>query len=204
MKFISLFFSLVLTFSFLGCSRPQKELLIDSFEGELSHNTVDYGTSEGSSLTVGPSKELKVCGEQSLKLDYNLKPSGYMWVARGFNLDVEGAARWLVPPEDIDWSAYNAFSIYMYGSNSQGIIAFDIKDAGGEMWRFLLEDDFEGWKEIVCPFNQFFVRKDWQPQDAERNEILDFPIMSFQFEPRFPPQGTYLFDCVKLVVADDK
>ena len=77
--------------------------------------------------------------------------------------------------------------------------AFDIKDKGQEVWRFLLDDDFTGWKEIACSLKEFFPRKDWQPETAERNEVLDFPIMSFQFEPRLPGKGTYYFDCLKLV-----
>ena len=126
-----------------------------------------------------------------------------MWIARGFNLDVKGAAQWLVKPEEINWKEYNALAISMYGDNSGGVIAFDIKDAGGEMWRYLLDDDFKGWKNISCSFSEFFPRKDWQPQDAQVNELLDLPIMSFQFEPRLPGKGTYYFDCVKLIRVKD-
>jgi hypothetical protein len=86
----------------------------------------------------------------------------------------------------------------MYGSNSSGVIAFDLKDKGGELWRFLIDDDFSGWKEVVCPLKEFFPRGDWQPETAERNEKLDFPVTSFQFEPRLPGKGAYYFDCVKL------
>jgi hypothetical protein len=174
------------------------EVLIDSFEGPLDAQTVDYGASENSQVAVHAYKTLKVCGEQSLKIEYNLKPSGYMWVARGYGLDVAGAGRWEIEPEKIFWKRYNAFSVSMRGRNAGGVIAFDIKDAGGEMWRFLLADDFEGWKEIVCPFEQFFLRGDWQPEDARKDEVLDFPIKSFQFEPRLPGTGVYYFDCVKL------
>lgn len=122
-----------------------------------------------------------------------------MWMARGFNLDVKGANAWEIKPEDIFWSRYNAISISMYGANTGGVIAFDIKDAQGELWRFLLEDDFDGWREVICPFKHFFDRQDWQPDDAEVNGVLDFPIVSFQFEPRLPGEGVYYFDCVKVI-----
>lgn len=181
-----------------ACYGLQRELLIDSFEGEISDETVDFGSSQGSVLKVEAEKNLKVCGDQSIKLDYDLKPSGYMWTARGYNLDIKGAARWEVSPEGIHWTKYNAFKIHMYGNNSGGVIAFDIKDLRGEYWRFLIDDDFEGWKEIVCLFSAFFARKDWQPQDATADEILDFPIMSFQLEPRLPGKGVYYFDCIKI------
>ena len=193
-----------LIFLSLSCSQPQDELLIDSFEGKLNHETVDFGASIGSSLKVEAEKELKVCGKQSMKLDYVLDRDGYMWVARGYNVDVKGAGRWLVKPQKIHWEEFGAFSIYMYGSNSGGVVNFDVKDAGGEMWRFVIKDDFEGWKEVIFPFSSFFVRKDWQPQTAKRNEILDFPVMSFQFEPRLTSKGVYYFDCVKLLKAKEK
>ncbi|MCM8827149.1 MAG: hypothetical protein NC904_06490 [Candidatus Omnitrophica bacterium] len=198
MNKFNLYLFLVLFIFFINCSSTNKELLLDSFEGEVNKESVDFGASSGSSVVVMPSPDLKVCGKQAMLLKYDLKPSGYMWVARGYNLDVKGADKWLVKPFSIDWSKYNAFSFFMYGSNSLGVVAFDIKDRGGEIWRFIVDDDFVGWKEIVCPFSQFFLRRDWQPDNALKNEILDYPIMSFQFEPRLPGKGSYYFDCVKL------
>jgi len=193
-----LFLSIFILF-FLSCAPSSHDVLIDSFEGELNEKTVDFGSSTNSSVKIEASTDKKVCGAQSLKIIYELKPSGYMWVARGFNLDVEGAGVWLIRPEQIEWQNYMGMGLYMYGTNSGGVIAFDIKDKGKEMWRFLIDDDFSGWKEIIMPFNNFFARKDWQPQNADNNNVLDFPIMSFQLEPRFPPKGIYYFDCVKLI-----
>lgn len=180
----------------VGCQSAPNDVLIDSFEGQINIETVDSGSSEGSVVEVGSSKAFKVCAEQSLRIEYDLKPSGYMWVARGYDLDVGGAASWEVKPSDIRWKKFNAVILYMYGSNSQGVIAFDLKDNGGEAWRFLLDDDFTGWKKIICRFNEFFPRNDWQPETAQVNGTLDFPIKSFQFEPRMPGKGTYYFDCI--------
>ncbi|MDD3296434.1 MAG: carbohydrate binding domain-containing protein [Candidatus Omnitrophica bacterium] len=182
----------------LACSQPPEDVLVDSFEGMINSETVDFGSSENSSLSVSAGKEQKICGQQSLKIEYELKPSGYMWIARGYGLDVGGAGKWEVQPQDIAWKKYNAISVQVYGSNSSGVIAFDLKDKGGELWRFIIDDDFSGWKEVVCPLKEFFPRGDWQPDTAERNEKLDFPVLSFQFEPRLPGKGTYYFDCVKL------
>ncbi|MBN3038578.1 MAG: hypothetical protein JW869_04085 [Candidatus Omnitrophica bacterium] len=181
-----------------GCSVPD-QVLIDSFEGELNSETVDFGSSADSSLEIYAEKQLKTCGDQAIKLTYQLHPKGYMWCARGYNLDVKGAARWLLKPQKVRWNAYQALALSMYGAKSGAMIALDVKDAGGEIWRFLLNDDFEGWREIACPFNKFFVRTDWQPQTAQKNDILDFPIMSFQFEPRTPGKGTCIFDSVKVI-----
>jgi hypothetical protein len=199
MKLIDFITIVFIIFSLISCAQPPSELMLDSFEGPLTKETVDYGAAEGSSVKVEADTNIKVCDAQAMKIEYELKPSGYMWIARGYNLDVKGAAKWLLEPKDIKWKQYNAISIQMYGEGAGGVVAFDIKDAKGEIWRFIIDDDFTGWKEITCPFKDFFVRKDWQPDSAEKNEILDFPIMSFQFEPRLPGKGLYLFDCVKLI-----
>ncbi|MDD5745860.1 MAG: carbohydrate binding domain-containing protein [Candidatus Omnitrophica bacterium] len=182
-----------------SCSFFAKEIVLDGFEGELTHDTVDYGSGGGAIFNVSAEKTLKVDGEQSIKLDYDISQGGYLWAARGYNLDVKGAACWSVPAQKINWKRFNAFSLYMYGTNSGGKVAFDIKDKGAEMWRFVLDDNFEGWKEIVIPFGEFFARSDWQPYNAEKNGTIDFPIMSFQFEPRRPDAHVYYFDRVGLV-----
>lgn len=198
------FFGVVIALLCVAGCAPAKPLLIDSFEGPIDKTTVDSGTSEGTTLAVTGDTALKMCGNQSLKIEYDLKNSGYMWIARGYNLDVPGAAQWLIGPKDISWRSYNAISLNVYGAKSSGVIAFDIKDAGGEIWRALIDDDFTGWKEVVIRFKDFFPRKDWQPQTAEVNEKIDYPIMSYQFEPRLPGKGVYYFDCVTLVNAKGK
>jgi hypothetical protein len=185
---------------FTSCAPvPKEELLIDSFEGPLDKQTVDYGASSGSSMKVEADATEKICGQQSLKIDYVLKDNGYMWVARGYDLDVKGAAQWLASPQAIDWKKYNGISIQLFGTNSGSVIAFDVKDTGGELWRFLIDDDFSGWKEIVCPFSGFFARTDWQPDSAQKNGVLDTPLKSFQFEPKTPGSGSLRIDCVELV-----
>jgi len=151
------------------------------------------------SLDVSADTALKVDGKQSIKLDYDISQGGYLWAARGYNLDVKGAGCWSIPAQKINWKRFNAFSVYMYGTNSGGKVAFDIKDKGAEMWRFVLEDNFTGWKEIVIPYSEFFARSDWQPYNADKNGKIDFPVMSFQFEPRRPDKSVYHFDRVRLV-----
>ncbi len=181
-----------------ACSAPQP-FLLDGFEGVLDKNTVDYGCSDGTRLEVSAAGHEVIEGRQSLKIEYDLKSSGYMWIARGYDLDVAGAAAWTARPENIDWKRYNVFSIWMYGRNSRGVVAFDVKDSGGELWRFFLDDNFSGWKEVIMPFDHFFLRKDWQPETADNNELMDFPLKSYQFEPRVPGKGQYYFDNLRLL-----
>lgn len=182
------------------CFAKEQGLLIDDFENTLSggpSGTVDFGAGGGSTVEVSASTDTKYSGKQSIKIVYNAVAGGYMWVARGFELDVKNAD-WLIKPQAVDWKRYTALSFYMYGSDSKARIAFDIKDKGNELWRFMVDDNFKGWKKIICPFKEFFVRTDWQPNSADKNSLLDFPLKNFQFEPRPVAKGTLYFDTVAL------
>lgn len=183
------------------CFAQEESLLLDDFENPISggpDGTVDFGAGGGSSVDVSAATDIKYSGNQSIKVIFDAVAGGYMWVARGFGLDAKDTA-WLVKPEDIDWKKYNAFAFYVYGSDSKADIAFDIKDNGNEIWRFMFQDNFKGWEQIACPFNEFFARTDWQPDNADKNSTLDFPIkyFSFQFSPE--AKGTIYFDKVELV-----
>jgi hypothetical protein len=43
------------------------------------------------------------------------------------------------------------------------------------------------------------VRDDWQPDGADKNGQIDFPIKVCQFEPLPGSKGTLYFDTVELV-----
>lgn len=178
----------------------KSNLLIDDFENPITggpDGTLDFGAGGGSTIEASADTGIKNSGKQSLKITYDAIEGGYMWAARGINLDAKNA-QWLVSPESIDWKKFTSITFYMYGSNSGANIALDIKDSGGEIWRFMLKDSFAGWKKITCLFKDFVLRDDWQPDSATKNSILDFPIKSFQFEPRPVSKGTLYFDTVSL------
>ncbi len=188
----------ILTFGASSCGQSgvEESSVLDSFEGNISSQTADYGSASNSSVDVTASKDSK-CGQQSLMLDYNLAEKGYLYCARGYGLDVLNAL-WEAPaPDKIDWSKYTGIRLQMKGTQS-GQLAFDVKDAGGELWRFMINVDSTEWKEVVIPFDQFSVRHDWQPSTSDGNQKLDFPIRSFQFEPKTVGQGQFYFDCVEL------
>lgn len=202
MKILKLLLIAAVSFQLLAFSCfAAGNLLLDDFEGTISggpEGTVDFGAGNGSSVDVTANTEIKRSGIQSLKINYNAVFGGYIFVAKGFNLDAKNAV-WLVKPEDIDWKLYRGISFYVYGTDSKVSVAFDIKDKGGEFWRFTFEDNFTGWKQIICPFDEFFVRSDWQPEAADKNDTLEFPIMSFQFEPKPEARGTLYIDQAELV-----
>ena len=183
-----------------------KTLLIDDFEGAISggpSGTVDFGAGNGSSLVVTAATEQAHSGKQSLKADFDAVSGGYMWIARGSGLDAKNAG-WLIKPEDIKWREYNAISFWMYGSGSKVRVAFDIKDSGNEIWRFIATDDFKGWKQVICKFTEFFARSDWQPDAAEKNGVVDFPLKSYQLEPLPVAKGALYFDEVTLTLVQQK
>jgi hypothetical protein len=176
-------------------------LLIDDFEVPISggpEGTVDFGAGNGSSVEVTAEKSVINSGEQAIKVVYDAVPGGYMYIAKGAGLDAKNAA-WKLKPEDIKWEEYEAISFYIFGTDSKQNIAFDIKDNGDELWRFNVVDDFKGWRKIVCSFDKFMVRDDWQPENADKNSQLDFPIKIFQFEPLPEGKGTIYIDTVELV-----
>lgn len=200
MKAVALVLSIFLSVAAVCFAQPGA-LLIDDFEGPIDggpNGTVDFGAGAGSTVEVSADTEIKYCGNQSLKVDYFANAGGYMWVARGYKLDAANSS-WLLRPDEIDWSRYNAFSFYMYGTASRAQICFDVKDDGGQMWRFTFEDKAKGWQRVLCPFDKFSVRSDWQPQGADNNGRLDPPIVSYRFEVLPQGEGTLRFDCISLI-----
>lgn len=194
--------AIVLFLLLTGPSLAQEgNLLLDDFEISISGGsagTVDFGAGNGSSVEVTAAKDIKNSGSQALKVVYDAVPGGYIYVSRGFGLDAKNAD-WLIQPSDIKWEEYSAISFYVYGTDSKAKIAFDIRDNGGEVWRFAVEDDFKGWKKVVCSFDKFIVRDDWQPSGADNNKQLDFPAKVFQFEPLSGSKGVIYFDTVELI-----
>jgi hypothetical protein len=183
-------------------------LLLDSFEGQITpagitsgtmSGNVDYGAGGGSSVEVYADNTEKCDGKQSLKVVFFAMPGGWIWIARGYNIDVKGAGAWNVSPRDIKWNDYNAFSFWMKGTNSGKQLAVDIIDAKKEYYRYLAKDDSDQWKQVIIPFKAFEARTDWQPNDAVKNKTLDFPIMTYQFEPRPKNEGEWSFDKVELL-----
>ena len=196
------FLTIVLALLMTGvCLADSDNLLLDDFEISVtggSEGTVDFGAGNGSTVTVTAATDIKNSGNQALKVVYDAVPGGYIYVSRGSGLDAKNA-NWTFKPSDIKWGEYSAISFYVYGTDSKVKIAFDIKDNGGEIWRFITEDDFKGWKKVVASFDKFVARDDWQPMDADKNAQLDFPTQIFQFTPLPASQVTLLFDTVDSV-----
>jgi hypothetical protein len=98
---------LVVCIYFYANSASKSKILVESFEGKIGKDTVDYGASDTSSINVTASRRNSKCGGQSLEISYHLKPYGYVYAAKGYDLyhvkDSSswrgGKAGWLVPPD---------------------------------------------------------------------------------------------------------
>ncbi|MDD5247304.1 MAG: carbohydrate binding domain-containing protein [Candidatus Omnitrophica bacterium] len=200
MRTLFLVVCLVFGLMFSCFAQQNGNLALDSFEVVVSggpEGTVDFGAGNGSNVTVEAATDIAHGGKQALKVTYDAVSGGYIFVARGFDLDAKNTG-WLVEPKEIRWRDYQGVAFYCYGSNSGTKFAFDLCDDSNELWRFIFEDNFTGWKKIECPFSGFQVRTDWQADDAFKNDKLDFPVKSYQFEPLPVAAGTIYFDDVEL------
>ena len=193
-------FIVFLTLFITACfHRPPQPLVLDDFEDSCGKTCIDFGAGNGSEVSISFVKDKVYSGEQALKIEYKSVPSGYMWVARGYGLTNNKAGLWQRPPQKIAWPKYGGFSFYLYGQANGVSIAFDIKDSKKELFRVVFKDKVKGWTQIVCDFDKFFSRSDWQPEDAEVDTVLNFPVMSFQFEERTPGKGVFYIDKVELI-----
>jgi len=200
MRKLAFLAALIILLTAQVCLAEGGNLLLDDFEVSVSggpEGTVDFGSGNGSTVEVTQSTDIKNSGNLALKVVYDAVDGGYIYVARGTGLDAKNA-NWGINPADIKWENYSEISFYMYGMDSKAKIAFDIKDSSSEIWRFMVIDDFKGWKKIVASFDKFVVRDDWQPNGADKNGKIDFPIKVFQFEPLPGSKGTLYFDTVEL------
>ena len=130
-------------FTATSCLAEGNNLLLDDFEISVTgglDGTVDFGSGNGSSVQVTGVSDIKNSGNQALKVVYDAVPGGYIYVARGSGLDARNA-NWTIKPSDVKWEEYSAISFYVYGTDSKAKIAFDIKDNGGEIWRFITRDN---------------------------------------------------------------
>jgi hypothetical protein len=166
------------------------KLLIDDIEGDVA---ADYGSGNGAECTVafvkkGDSTADVYSGEQAMKITYDKSFGGYLYCARGFGLTPaipvpQEKLVWSVKPESIDFKKYNAFGFFFKGQNTGNTVAVDLFDKDREIFRCEFADDTAEWKEMVIPLSHFKLRTDYQPDWNKSNKAIDFPIVTYQFEP---------------------
>lgn len=106
------------------------------------------------------------------------------------------------PPagQPYDWSRFRALSFWMYGTNSRQMFVVELNDSGEEHFRSpIITDDFTGWKQIVIPFEEFASRDDWQPENAEIDLAITWPLKDFQPFASVGGSGYILIDLVEAI-----
>lgn len=160
----------------LVISQSQANLLIQDFENGLNSGLDGDGVPMGFTLFSGqntnelaastlltggtpPDMPGKVGPNNVLQLD--IETSSFAGIV---NLFTNASANtWLSQ----DWSGQSSISFWLYGTNSQTDLFFDIinnRNAGSttddaERFVYNFKDDFSGWQMVNIPFAQF-IRKD--------------------------------------------
>lgn len=157
---------------------------------------VDFETDLGDRLSTyaGPASSIKttiveqaVQGRYALRIDSVLK-------------DWNGVV--VQPPKDqvFDWSSFRALSLWVFGTNSGQMFVVELNDKGEEHFRSpLITDDFTGWKQIVIPFEEFASRQDWQPENADIDLDITWPIKDFQPFASVGGAGYILIDLIEVI-----
>lgn len=160
-------------------SQDSENIVLDDFETDAVFSSIDsFNNAIGhtpwgdSTATVELSlAEVERDGEMSsvLAINYDIPTWG------GFTHALTDGENWVSQ----DWTAYNALRFWLYGSNTGGIIQFEIFDNRNpnanndtaERWFYRIPDDFEGWQQFTIPFDSFQRRTDWQPGSAPNDGL---------------------------------
>ena len=75
-----------------------------------------------------------------------------------------------------DWSDYQGFSLWYYGSNSGANIRVELKSDGGDAfnsnrYEYTFADDFTGWMYFNIPWADFVQRTDFNPGPSPTDPI---------------------------------
>ncbi|MGE5074008.1 MAG: carbohydrate binding domain-containing protein, partial [Anaerolineae bacterium] len=160
-----------------------RELLIDNFElgGAASWSLFMDANSAISAQMISPGE----AGQFALGVDGIVAANGWA-----------GAQKIFGSPQD--WTGYNNFDFWFYGTNSGSPLRLEILDnraAGSttdtsERFAFLFSDNFLGWRHFILPWSVFARRTDWQPAGAPndgfgRNQVWGFNFSIISGTDRF-------------------
>jgi len=201
-----------------AAAQDDADFVVDDFEGGFNMTIASDGsgvgfvawgdTGENVALSVrqlAPFSKLAVPGKNEaannvLSVAYDIGSWG------GFTHAFTDGVDWTSQ----DWTAYNALSFWMYGTETDGIIQMDIFDNRSgpgdtaERWYYRLDDTFGGWKQFTIPFELFQRRTDFQPNGAPDdglglNEVAGY---AFGFPAGAGAHVIYFDDVALTTVAD--
>lgn len=139
--------------------------VVSDFEGE---ETLNVYNGPSSKVAVDFSTEQAKSGTRSAKVMNETKDWG------GAILELTEA--------QADWTGYNFFRMWVYGSNSGNTFFTDIEELeSGELFRATFKDDFEGWKQLEIDLRTLKSRSDYQNPGAKADKVFQSPIKTVQF-----------------------
>lgn len=105
-----------------------------------------------------------------------------------------------------DWSAYQGFGFWFYGSNSGERVQVEIYDnrtagsAESERYEYRFNDDFIGWQEFRVPFSSFVRSTDFQPDGVPDDGLTLTEVWGYDIV--LPQTATTLFLDTVALLAD--
>ena len=199
-------------------AQDNANLVVDDFEGSFNTFVTDEGSGvgfvpwgdagENTTLSVrqlAPFSKMAVPGKNQssnnvLAVGYDISSWG------GFTHAFTDGVVWTSQ----DWTAYNAVSFWIYGTETDGIIQMDIFDNRGgagdtaERWYYRLTDDFGGWVQFTIPFELFQRRTDFQPNGAPNDGLGLNEVSGYAFGlPAGAGAHVVYFDDVTLTTVSD-
>ena len=74
----------------------------------------------------------------------------------------------------MDWSTWLGVTFWVYGADSGGVLLFEIQENRNpgsmvndvEVWSYSFQDNFTGWKTVLCPLEQISPQGDWERRPA--------------------------------------
>lgn len=97
----------------------------------------------------------------------------------GWTLDGWTGLGWMPNDPKIvwDWSQYKSLSFWVKSSGSKERFVIELDDVNKEVfWSALVKADSTEWTKVVIPFKQIRARSEWQPADAKKNSVIDWPV----------------------------
>jgi hypothetical protein len=105
-----------------------------------------------------------------------------------------------------DWSGYQAFSLWYYGSNSDAVLRVELKSTGGNAgisnrYVYSFTDDFIGWRFFNIPLGDFSMRTDYNPGPSPSDPINPAEMWGYSILLPGGADGTFYLDQVALFGA---
>ncbi|MDD5456328.1 MAG: carbohydrate binding domain-containing protein [Candidatus Margulisbacteria bacterium] len=137
--------------------------------------------SKNSSIEVG---QVMIDNSPCLKLSFKLGDWG--GIGKSFS-------------KKYSWNIKNSVVLRIKGDSSSNIARIEITDNGGERFIKLVPINFQDWKIITIPLNEFKHRQDWQPDKAPMDGFTLTAVEGISISPTLKGSGVWLISDLKVI-----